>query len=76
MILLLQYAVDTQYVHYMGRYVVNSKFQIISRFGLREAGVEGDTDCGNRGLDFSHLLAAFLRVGSGEASGAGGGHSR
>ena len=68
MILLLQYAVDTQYVHYMGR--------IISRFGLREAGVEGDTDRSNRGLDFSHLLAAFLRVGSGEASGAGGGHPR
>ena len=38
--------------------------------------MEGDSDCGNRGLDFSHLLAAFLRVGSGEASGAGGGHSR
>ena len=38
--------------------------------------MEGDTDRGNRGLDFSHLLAAFLRVGSGEASGAGGGHSR
>ena len=38
--------------------------------------MEGDTDCGNRGLDFSHLLAAFLRVGSGEASGTGGGHPR
>ena len=75
MILILTTA-RNRYVHYMGRCVVNSMFQIISRFGLREAGVEGDTDCGNRGLDFSHLLAAFLRVGSGEASGAGGGHPR
>ena len=38
--------------------------------------MEGDTDRSNRGLDFSYLLAAFLRVGSGEASGTGGGHPR
>ena len=49
---------------------------IISRFGLCQTRVEGDTDRGNCGLDFSHLLAAFLRVGAGEASGAGGGHPR
>ena len=57
-------------------YRILGRCVIISRFGLRQARVEGDSDRGNRGLDFSHLLAAFLRVGSGEASGSGGGHPR